>query len=289
MTEPPNSLGGQLNTSVPSSGRGAGLPPAWPAPSPGGPREQPPATRLASDIAAFTADMRRAVGDLTTAAVAASRREYEAASDDGSVTVSADGSPRVTGVRIGGAAGRRADDLPASLSTAANRALDAARRGRTEALLGAAGPGLEPLLLGAVNAADSGPGAAARAAMATHTATASSADGWVTVTVNGLGIVTGITLSDNAATLSDNAAGGSDRARLEHAATEAFNAALGAALARRGEARAAAVRPPGDPRSAGNAAVEVVRRQMDTLLVQLDRIERNLDRAAGGMMRDVAD
>jgi DNA-binding protein YbaB len=282
MTEPPNSLGGQLNTSVPSSGRGADLPPAWPASSPGGPREQPPVTRLASEIAAFTADMRRAVGDLTTAAVAASRREYEAASDDGTVTVTVDGSPRVTGVRIGGAAGRRPGDLAASLTTAANRALDAARRGGTEALLGAAGPGLEPLLLGAVNAADSGPGATARAAMATQTATASSADDWVTVTVNGLGVVTGTTVSDSAAR-------GNDQARLEHAAIEAFNAALGAALGRGGEARAAAVRPPGDPRSAGNAAVAAVHRQMDTLLVQLDRIERNLDRAAGGTMRDVTD
>jgi len=282
MTEPPNSLGGQLNTSVPSSGRGAGLPPAWPAPSPGGPHEQPPATRLTSEIAAFTADMRRAVGDLTAAAVAASRREYEAASDDGAVTVTVDGSPRVTGVGIGRPPGRRPGDLAASLTTVANRALDAARRGGTEALLGAAGPGLEPLLLGAVSAADSGPGAAARAAMATQAATASSADGWVTVTVNGLGIVTSTTLSDSAAA-------GNDRARLEHAATEAFNAALGAALGRGGEIRAAAVRAPGDPRSAGNAAVEAVRRQMDTLLVQLDRIERNLNRAAGGIMRDAGD
>jgi DNA-binding protein YbaB len=274
MTEARKSLGGQLNTSVPSSGSGAGVPPVWPAPRPEGPRAQPPATRLASEIAAFTADMRRAVGDLTTAAVAASRQEYEAGSDDGAVTITVDGSPRVTGVRIGGPAGHRPRDLEAGLATAVNRALDAARRGSTEALLGAAGPGLEPLLLGAVSAADSGPGAAARAAAAMQTAIASSADDWVRVTVNGLGTVTSVTLSDSAAR-------GDDQARLEHAAMEAFNAGLGTELGRGGQARAAAARPPGDPRSAGNAVVEDVNRRMDTLLVQLDRIERNLDRAAG--------
>jgi DNA-binding protein YbaB len=237
-------------------------------------RHERPGSRLAGEVAAIAAGMRGAATDLAAAAAAASLRQYQARSDDDAVTVTVDGSPRVTSIRCDDrAAGYRLAHLEAVLTATVNQALDAARQGGKEALLGAAGPGLEPFLRGAVDAAGGRAWDGLREETAAWTATGSSPDGRVTASVSGHGVVTGITLSDGRLRHDD-------RAWFGQAAAEAVNAALGALARRAREARAAA-RPPGDPQSAGNTAVAALQRRMDALVAELNRIERGLHRAAG--------
>jgi DNA-binding protein YbaB len=245
-------------------------------------RRDLPGARLAGEVAELAAGMRSAAADLAAAAAAASLRRYEARSGDDAVAVTVDGSPRVISIRLdGSAAGHRSARLEAALTATVNQALDTARQAGAEALLGAAGPGLEPFLRGAADAAESSAWDNLREETAAWTATASSADGRVTASVSGRGMVTGITVSDGRLRHRDQAG-------LGEAAAEAVNAALGA-LARGARGSRAAARPPGDPQSAGNATVQALHRRMDALLAQLNRIERGLDRAVGGATPDITE
>jgi len=121
--------------------------------------------------------------------------------------------------------------------------------------------------------------AAARAEAAAQVLTGTSRDARVSVSVNGLGEVTGVSFSALALR-------GSDPARLGDHVAEAANTAFEKAGQyqrdqRRGGGGAGA---PADPRAAGEAIVEMFSYRMDGLLGQLDEMSRNLE----GISDDIA-
>lgn len=244
------------------------------------------AASLAREVSAFAADMRHVAGDLNAMAGAASARQYDARSDDGAVTVTVNGRPEVTRIRVGEEAIRSGPGrLAASLTAAVNKALESARHGTTDALLRSAGPGGQAWLRGVTDAAASPDGAEARAEAGSRSVTASSADQSITATITGLGTVTGITVSYAAMRMS-----GDGPRRLGTSAAEAVNAALAEAgrLDRAQHNAAVSALAPGDPRSAGAAALNHLNDEMNAMLGSLDQIDRDLDGMADGTMRDLA-
>lgn len=243
-----------------------------PAAAPPGPDHQ------ASEASGLAAGLRRAASDMKALAAAAMTRQYEGRSDDGAVTATVDGGSHVAGVRISEHAVRSgAGPLAASVTVAVNRALEAARRGTAEALLSVAGPGSQALLRGTIDAA--GDAARAVAREGAQPVTARSGDGSVTAAASVLGTVTGIAVSPAAVRL-----GGDGPARLGRSVAEAVNAALAEAgrLDRAQHSTAAPTPAPGDPRSAGAAALERLGHRMNELLGTLDQIDRDLGRLADG-------
>jgi DNA-binding protein YbaB len=213
-------------------------------------------------------------------------RQYEARSDDGGVTVMVDGGSRVAGVRIGEHAIRSGPDrLAAGITVAANKALEAARQGATESMLNAVAPESQALIRGAIGAANAGLAAAAAEEAGAQTVRARSGDGSVTATANGLGVIVSITLSPAAVRAS-----GDGPARLGTSAAEAVNAALGQAGSLRRAQLSAGAGPapaPGDPRSAGSAALTRLSERMNDLLGTLDRIDRDLDDLVDNTVSDL--
>jgi DNA-binding protein YbaB len=215
--------------------------------------------------AAGPADRSVAAGLRRAAAVSA--RPYRARSDDGTVAVTVDGRPRVRSVRIGGPAIRSGPGpLAARVAVTVNRALQAARRDGHEALL-ASGLGLEARVRAAIEA---GPhpgrssGAARPSVPRRQAATGSSAGARVSVTVNGLGEVTGVSFAALALR-------GSDLARLGNHVAEAVNAAL-----ERAEQVQRTRRRPAPP-AADDVIVEMFSYRMNGLLGRLDEMSRDLD------------
>lgn len=232
----------------------AGQPATSSLPAPSGPSAAPGFGEVA-------ARMRRAA--------AVSARQYQARSDDGTVTVTLDGRPRVRSVRIGGQAIRSGPgQLSARVAVTVNRALQAARRDGHEALL-AAGSGLESWVRAAIEAGAGPGGVAGRRCPPVPWRQApvqagSSSGARVSVTVNGLGEVTGVSFAALAL-------GGSDLARLGTHVAEAVNAALEKAE----QHRRIRHRPGTDP--AGDVIVEMFRYRMNGLLSRLDEMSRHLD------------
>jgi DNA-binding protein YbaB len=240
----------------------------------------------ASEASALAAALRRAASDLKAMAASAMTQQYEGRSDDGAVTATVDGSSRVAGVRISEHVIRSGPGpLAASLTAAVNRALEAARRGTAEALLGAAGPGSQALLRGTIDAAANAVRTKAREGAGS--AAARSGDGSVTAAASGLGTVTGIAVSPAAVRL-----GGDGPARLGASVAEAVNAALAEAgrldRAQHNVSASAPAPAPGDPRSAGAVALERLGHRMNELLGTLDQIDRDLGRLADGAAADLS-
>jgi DNA-binding protein YbaB len=238
----------------------------------------------ASEASGLAAGLRRAASDMKALAAAAMTRQYEGRSDDGAVTATADGGSRMAGVRISEHAVRSGvGPLAVSLTVAVNRALEAARRGTAEALLGAAGPGSQALLRATIDAA--GDAARAVAREGAQPVTARSGDGSVTAAASVLGTVTGIAVSPAAVRL-----GGDGPARLGRSVAEAVNAALAEAgrLDRAQHNTATPTPAPGDPRSAGAVVLERLNHRMNELLGTLDQIDRDLDRLADGAAADLS-
>jgi DNA-binding protein YbaB len=212
-------------------------------------------------------------------AAAVSARHYQVRSDDGTVAVTLDGRPRVRSVRIAGQAIRSGPgQLAARVAATVNRALQAARRDGHEALL-AAGSSLESWVRAATEVGpgpDPGhPGVAElqrrsvpQRAAAAQVLTGTSSGARVSVTVNGLGEVTGIGFAALALR-------GSDLARLGNHVAEAVNAALEKAE----RYQRARYRPGADPQAAGDVIVEMFSYRMNGLLGRLDEMSRNLDRS----------
>lgn len=219
---------------------------------------------------------------------AVSARQYHARSDDGTVAVILDGRPRVRTVRIGRQAIRSGPaQLSARIAVTVNRALQAARWDGHDALL-AAGAGLESRVRAAIEAG-AAPGTDRRSRPSVPRCgapvlTGSSSGGRVSVTVNGLGEVTGVSF----AALAQR---GSDLARLGTHVAEAVNAAL----ERAEQYQRARHRPGADP--GGDVIVEMFRYRMNGLLGRLDEMSRHLDgsdvaRQLGRLiteLRDLAD
>jgi DNA-binding protein YbaB len=240
----------------------------------------------AGEISPVAAGLRNAAASLKGIAAGVMIRQYEARSDDGGVTVTVDGGGRVAGVRIGEYAIRSGPDrLGASIAVAVNRALEAARQGTTESLLDAVAPESQTLVRGAIGAASYGPAAAAAQDAVAQTVTARSGDGSVTATASGLCVVTSITLSPAAVR-----AGRDGPARLGASAAEAVNAALAEAGSLRRAQLSASAGPapaPGDPRSAGSAALTRLSDRMNELLGTLDQIDRDLDQLVDSTVSDL--
>jgi len=240
--------------------------------------EAPPSPGSAPDPAdrSVPAGLRRAA--------AVSARQYQARSDDGTVAVTVDGRPRVRSVRIGGQAVRSGPGpLATRVAVTVNRALQAARRDGHEALLAAAS-GLESWVRAAIEAGpgpDPGRSSAARLrqpAPRRQAATGSSSGARVSVTVNGLGEVTGVSFAALALR-------GSDLARLGNHVAEAVNAALEQAEQNQ--------RTPAPP-AADDVIVEMFSYRMNGLLGRLDEMSRNLDgsdvaRELGRLISDLRD
>ncbi len=301
------------NPGWPAPQRAAGSLPApdsLPSPAPG------PLPSPADRFEQVAAGMRRAAADLESAAAAASARQYKARSDDGTVAVILDGRPRVRSLRIGGQAVRSGPgQLAARVAVTVNRALQAARRDGNEALL-AAGSGLESWVRGAIEAAGeaadgpaqgspgpasgaraSGPEAslaelrqlrrsvpqrqaAARAQAVAQVLTGTSRDARVSVTVNGLSEVTGVSFSALALH-------GSDLARLGNHIAGAVNAAFekaGQYQRARHEGGGGAGALAG-PRAAGDVIVEMFSYRMNGLLGRLDEMSRDLDGISDDLAR----
>ena len=202
-------------------------------------------------------------------AAAVSARQYQARSDDGTVAVTLDGRPRVRSILIAGSAiGSGPAQLSARVAVTLNRALRAARRDGHEALL-AAGAALESWVRAEIEAG-AGPARVAgrrRPSMPRCEApvlTGSSSGARVTVAVNGLGEVTGISFAALALR-------GSDLARLGTHVAGAVNAALEEAE----QYQRARRRPGTDP--GGDVIVEMFRYRMNGLLGRLDEMSRHLD------------
>ena len=221
------------------------------------------------------AELQRRAADLTTAARAASGRQYQARSGDGGITVTVDGRPRVADIRITGETASSAPDgLARALTDTVNRALEDARLG-TQTLLGEADPALQAWISEGADA-PGGSGrslaAAARAEAAARMTTATSTDDTVTATVSGSATVVSIELPHEASREEG-------QARLGESVAEAVNAALAGAEQRaRDHVTARALSPAPDPWSAGKTALDALASRMDLLLDQLDRIDRGLVR-----------
>jgi DNA-binding protein YbaB len=224
-------------------------------------------------------------------AAAVSARQYQARSDDRTVAVTLDGRPRARSVHISGQAIRSGPgQLGARVAATVNRALQTARRDGHEALLAAAS-GLESCARAAIEAAGQvGPGqsgpapdpgrasvaefkqlgqsvlrrqAASRAEAVVEVLTGTSSGARVSVTVNGLGGVTGMSFAALALR-------GSDLARLGNHVAEAVNAALEKAEQYQ---YARCRRPP----AVDDVIVEMFSYRMNGLLGRLDDMSRDLD------------
>lgn len=226
-------------------------------------------------VDAVAAELQHRAADLTAAARAASGRQYQVRSGDGSITVTVDGRPRMAGVRIdSGAAGSAPGGIARALADTVNSALEDARHG-TQILLGRADPALQAWISEAADGpggSGRSPAAAAHAEAAARMFTATSTDGTVTATVSGSATVVSIELPQD--TPREDG-----QARLGAAIAEAVNAALAAAEQAAREQLAAKARSPApDPWSAGKAALDALASRMDLLLGQLDQIDRDLVR-----------
>lgn len=270
-----NRISRQLNVSVPGAAPGAAVPPApWGRAAGQGAAAASGLASWARAADAAAAELQRRAADLTAAARAAAGRQYQARSADGSVTVTADGRPRVVSIRVVGQAASSAPGrLARTLTDTVNSALEDARHS-TQALLGRADPALQALIdetADAPGGAGRSPAAAARAEAAARVTTATSADDSVTATVSAPATVVSIELSQDTSR-------GDGPARLGDAVAQAVNAALAAAEQAARQLAARAPFPAPDPWSAGKASLDALANRMSPLLGELDRIGRDLDR-----------